>query len=145
MELADDHSFGSVDDKSALRRHQRDLPHKHLFFFPPLFVLQSERYVKRCAKSQTFAKALQPTYFRFADLVKKEIQLAFFIVAFDGKNLLEHGLQANPAPLPRINVFPFLIFYLQKFPIGIHLDFDQIGRFNYLFNLAKINPLNFLC
>ena len=126
MELADDHSFGSVDDKSALGRHQRDVSHKHLFFFHALFVLQSEHHVKRCAKSQAFAKALQPTHFRSADLIKKEIQLAFFIVAFDGKNLLEHGLQANPAPLlpPRVNVFPFLIFYLQKLPIGIHLDFD---------------------
>ena len=152
MELADNYSFGSVDDKSTLGRHQRDISHKHHFFFRPLFVLQSEFHVKRCAKSQAFSKALQPTYFRFADLIKKEVQLAFFIVAFDGKNLLEHGLQANLVPLRplrinvlRINDFSFLTFYLQKFPIGIHLDFNQIRMLDYFFNLAKINPLNSLC
>ena len=157
MELADDHSFGSIDDKSALGRHQGNVPHKHLFFFlypfvfqsPLIFVLrtelQSEPYMKRSAKSQPLAEALQPTYLRLANLVRKEIQIAVFFTVFDGENILKHGLKANIAPLQRINVFPFLILYLQKFPIRIHLDFDQIGRFNYFLNLAKINPLNFLC
>ena len=60
-----------------------------------LLVLEQERDVERRAVGQAFAQAFQPVQLRLADFVGMEIQHALAVVAFDGKDLGEHGLQAQ--------------------------------------------------
>ena len=60
VQLADDDALGAVDDKGALRRHQRQFAHEHLFFLGALLLLEQEGDVQRRAVGDAFAQAFQP-------------------------------------------------------------------------------------
>ncbi len=95
VQLADDDALGAVDDECALRRHQRQFAHEHLFLLGALFLLEQESDVQRRAVGDAFAQAFQPVVLRLADFVAVKIQDALAIVAFDGENLGEDRLQAG--------------------------------------------------
>jgi hypothetical protein len=104
MQLGHHHSLRTIDDKRALRRHQRDFAHVNLLFFRPLLFLQLKGDMERRAVSLTLALRLQRHQFWFTDLVMAEIQRRFLIVALDWKNLLKHGLQAVVLPFVKRHV-----------------------------------------
>ena len=121
VQLADDHALGAIDDKSALRGHQRQFAHEHLFLFGALLFLEQEGHVERRAVGQAFAQALQPVHLGLADFVGMEIEHAFPIVALDGEDFGKDGLQPEVLALLGAGVSG-----LQKLPVGIGLQFDQI-------------------
>ena len=57
MQLADDDAFGAIDDKRALRRHERQFAHENFFFLRALFFLEQEGDMERRAVGQAFAQA----------------------------------------------------------------------------------------
>ena len=62
-----------------------------------------------------------------------EIEHAFPVVAFDGKDLGENGLQAQVLALGRRHI------RLQEFPVRIGLQFDQVRRSDDLFDLTEVD------
>jgi hypothetical protein len=62
-----------------------------------------------------------------------EIKDRFLIVAFDGKNFLENGLQTDVLALARRDVF------LQKIDVGIELNLDQVWRLDGFFDCAEMD------
>src|SRR5436309_10329726 len=70
VQLADDDALGAIDDKSALRSHQRQFAHEHLFLFSAFLFLEEESDVKRRAVSKAFAQAFEPVHFRLADFIR---------------------------------------------------------------------------
>ena len=136
MQLADDDALGAVDDKSALRRHQRQFAHEHFFFLGALLLLEQEGDVQRRAVGDAFAQALQPVVLRLADFVAVKIQDALAIVTFDGKNLGEDRLQARVLALGWRGVG------LQEFPVGIGLQLDQVRRGDDLFDFSEMDAFS---
>ncbi len=136
VQLADNDPLGAVDDKCALRRHERQFAHENFLLFSPLLFFEQERDVEGSAVSQSLAQAFEPIHLRLADFVGVEVQDAFAIVALDGKHLGEHGLQSQ--------VFPFgrRYFGLQKFPIRIGLQFDEVRRGDDFFDLAEVDSFD---
>jgi hypothetical protein len=61
-----------------------------------------------------------------------KIEHALSIVTFDGKDFGEHGLQ------PQVLPFRLGRFRLQKFPVRIGLQFDQVRRRDDLYYLSEI-------
>ncbi len=91
MQLRDDDAFRAIDDKRALRRHQRQLAHENFFFFAALALfLEDEGHIQRRAVGRAFAQAFEPVHLRLANLVGRVVELDFFIVAADGENLAEN-------------------------------------------------------
>ena len=50
VQLADDDPLGAIDDKGALRRHQRQFAHEHFFLLRPLFLLEQEGHMQRARR-----------------------------------------------------------------------------------------------
>ena len=99
MQLADNHALRAVDDKSSLRRHERDFAHVNFFFFDALFFAQLKSHVERRAIGLPFALRFKRSQFWLADFVMTKIKNRLFVVAFDREDFLENGLQPG--------VFPF--------------------------------------
>src|SRR5262245_28360396 len=138
VQLADNHTLGAVDNKSALRRHERQFAHEHFFLLHALFLVQPESDIKRRSEGQPFAQAFQPIELGLANLVGPEIELAFAIVAFDRKDLAEDGLQSDILAL----TLGLRGVGLKKLLIRLCLQFDQVRRGNNFFNLAEINSFS---
>ena len=134
VQLADDDALGAVDDECALRGHQRQFAHEHLFFLGPSFILEQERDVQRRAIGDSFAQAFQPVLFGFSDFVTVEVQHHLPVVAFYGKDFGEDGLQAEVFPFGRGDVG------LEKFAVRIDLDFDQVRRRDDFLDFSEVNP-----
>src|SRR5690348_20405 len=135
MQLRHHHSLCAIDDKRALRRHQRDFAHVNLLFLRPLLLLQLKGDMERRAVSLSLALRLQRRQFWFTDLEMAEIQRGFLIVALDRKNFLKYGLQAVVLPLAKGHVL------LQEIDVRVQLNFDEIWRLNAFFDTAEMNAL----
>ncbi len=135
VQLRNHDAFRAIDDKRALRRHQRQFAHENFFFLGALaFFLEQESDVERRAVGQALAQAFEPVNLRFADFVGIVSELAFAIVALDGKHLLKHGLEAG------VGVALFgRGFRLQEFPVGIGLQFDHVRRRDDFLDLAEVD------
>src|SRR5690349_7789667 len=92
MQLADNNSLSTVNHKSALRRHQGQFAHEHLFLFGSFFFFQQESDIKRSPKGQALAQTFQPINLRLADFVGMEIQHALTVIALNWKDLGKHCL-----------------------------------------------------
>ena len=95
-------------------------------------ILQGEGHVKGSGEGFAIPQRLERGEFGFTDLVPNEVEGEFFVVTLDGKHLLENRLQAGGSPVLGSD------FLLKELPVGVQLHFDQVGRFNYLFNFPKI-------
>src|SRR5438128_11331592 len=95
MQLTDDDTLRSVDDKRSLGSHERNFAHVNFLFLRPLFLAELESDMKRSAVGLTFPLRLEGRQFRLSDLVMAEIKGRLLVVAFDGKDFLENGLQAR--------------------------------------------------
>ena len=115
---------------------KRQFAHEHLFFLGVLFLLEQEGDVERRAEGHAFAQAFQPVELGLADLVAVKIEDAFAIVAFDGENLGEDRLQALFLRLDGGGV------RLEKIPVGIGLQLDQVGRGDDLFDLSEMDAFS---
>ena len=73
MQLADDDTLGTVDDKGALGCHERNLAHEYLFFLGALLFLQEEGDVERSSEGQALTETLQPVDLRLLDVVRVEV------------------------------------------------------------------------
>ena len=138
VQLADHHALGAIDHKTAGGRHQGHLAHKHFFLLHPLAFLELEGHVKCRAVGAAILERLKPALLGRVDLVTMEIEHDISIVAFDGKHLLEHSLKAFVLALIGRGVD------LQKIDVRVALDFNEVGRFNDLFNFAVVDPLVFV-
>jgi len=67
-----------------------------------------------------------------------EIEDAFAVVALDGEHLGEDGLQPQVFPLGLRNLG------LQKFPIGIGLQLDEVGWSDDFFDFAEVDSFSSL-
>ena len=135
MQLGNNHPLRPVDHERSLRRHERDLAHIDFLFLGPLFLLELESDVQRCAESLPFALRFQRSQFWLADLVMAEIQGGLFVVTLDRENFLEHSLQAIVLAFGQRHVF------LQKIDVRVQLNFDEIWRLNALFDTSEMNAL----
>src|SRR5439155_23941469 len=89
--------------------------------------------VQRRAVSDPFAEAFQPVLFRLADFVVVVVEHDFSIIAFNGKDFGEDGLQAEVLPFGRRHIG------LEKLPIRIDLDFDEIRRRDDFFDFTEVD------
>ena len=135
VQLADDDAFGAVDDKRALRGHQRQLAHEHGFLLRSLLVLELKGDVEGRSVGDAFAQTLQPVLLRLADLITVIIQFGFAVVARDRENLFKDRLQAERLP------FGGRRAGLQKLDVRIDLDFDQVRRRDDFFDFTEVDPL----
>src|ERR1700744_5959642 len=86
-------------------------------------------------KSLALALALERAELGLADFVITELELDLFVVAFDGENFRENGLEAFVLALAEGNVL------LEEIGVGIELDFNQVGRLDGFGQAAKVDPL----
>ena len=135
MKLADDDAFSTVDHERPLWCHQRDFAHVDLFFFGALVIPKLESHMQRRTEGLPLPLALQCRHFWFTNVVTDKIQDYFIVITLDRKHLPEDSLQSHILSPARRNVL------LQKFHIGIELDFNQIGRLNGLFDFSEVNAL----
>jgi len=135
VQLADNNALGAIDYKGALRSHQGQFPHEHLLLFDGSFLLELESDVQGRAIGQALPQTFQPVHFGFSYFIGMKIQNALSIVAFDGKHFRENGLQPQVFPLRGSDTG------LEKIPVRVGLQFDQIGRGDYFFDLAGIDSL----
>ena len=91
--------------------------------------------MERSAECNAFTQTLEPILLRIADLVVLEIEDDFAVVAFDGEDLRKDGLEAQ------ILAAGDRELGLEKLPVGIDLDLDEVGRGDDFFDLAKVDPL----
>ena len=135
VQLRDDDALRAIDDKRALRRHQREFAHENFFFLRALaFVLQQERDIQRRAIGRAFAQAFEPVHFRLADFVGLVIEHDLAIVALDGKHFAENRFEADVLlALGRGQV------RLQKFRVGIRLQLDHVRRGDDFLDFAEID------
>ena len=64
-----------------------------------------------------------------------EVQHDFIVVAFDGENFLEDGLESDHHTLVGRS------FFLQKLAVGIKLDLDKIRRIEHFLDFAKLETV----
>src|ERR1051325_7550248 len=93
--------------------------------------------MERRAESDAFAQALEPVILRLADVVAVVIENALAIIAFDGKNFLKDGLQADIFPAGRSHI------ELEKLRVGVGLEFNEIGPSDNLFDFSEVD--SFCC
>src|ERR1051326_4975939 len=136
MELADDDALGAINDKGALRRHQRQFAHENLFLFGSLFFLEQEGDIERGAISDAFAESLEPVILWLADFIAVIIKHTLAIITFDGEDLLENRLQTHVLAAGRGQP------ELEEFRVGIGLKLDEIRRSNNLFDLAEVDSFS---
>ena len=134
VELADDDALGPVDDKGALRGHERQFAHEHLLLFrPACLVAKAEGDVERRAEGQALADAVEPGKLGVANLEAGVFENGLAIVALDGKDLVEHGLQPEVLALGRRHL------RLQELHVGVDLDFDHVRRHKGFLDLAEVD------
>ena len=119
MQLADNDTLGSVDDKLAAADHDGHVTEIHLFL-NGLFLHQAQPNTERAAERQTQLAALQRRVARLAQLVLDVLQPISMIVTLDRKHFSQNGFQ------PRILAFTGIIVQLQKADIGVDLDLGEI-------------------
>jgi len=89
MQLAYDYALGAVDDKRALRRHERDFAHVNLLFLRAFFFSQLESDVQRRAVGLAFALRFKRRQFRLTNVIVTKIEDRFLVVAFDWETSLK--------------------------------------------------------
>jgi hypothetical protein len=62
-----------------------------------------------------------------------EIEGRFFVVAFDRKDLLEHGLETGILPFGKRDVF------LEEIDVGIELNLNQVWRLDALLDGSEVD------
>ena len=73
VQLADDDTLSTIDNKGALGGHERNFAHEHFFLLGTFLFLQQEGNVKRCSEGQAFTETLQPVDLRLLDVVGVEV------------------------------------------------------------------------
>src|ERR1700757_2406711 len=94
MQLAHNYTLCSINYESTLRRHEGDFAHVHLFFLGAFLFSQLECDMQRRAVCLSFPLRFESGQFRLADVIMTEIKNRFLVIAFDGENLLENGLES---------------------------------------------------
>ncbi len=139
VQLADNHAFGAIDDKSALLGNQRDFAHEHRFFADFILGLQTESHMQRSRIRFAFLQALQRGLLGRRDFILHEIQDIVPVKAMNGEHFLEYGLQTNMfAPVGRH-------IHLQKLMVRASLNLNEIRQLDNVRQLAKIYPVNHPC
>ena len=136
MQLADHDALGAVDDEGALRGHEGQFAHVHALFLDVLVLAEAERNVEGRGESLALALALERAELGLTDFVVAELELDLFVVAFDGENFREYGLESLVLALGDRNLL------LEKIEVGIELDLDEVRRLDRLVQAAKIDPLS---
>ena len=101
VQLGDDDALGAIDDKGPLRGHERNLAHVHFLLLDALLFLEAEGDVERGGKGLALALALEGAHLGIADVVGDEIEDDLLVVALDGEDLAEYGLEADVLALGR--------------------------------------------
>jgi hypothetical protein len=91
--------------------------------------------MQRRAEGLAFALRFQRRQFWLADFVMTEIESSLFVITLDRENFLEDRLQAIVLAFGQWHVL------LQKVEVRIQLNFDEIWRFNALFDTSEMNAL----
>ena len=135
MELANNYTFSSINNKTTLWSNERNLTHKNPLLLSPFFIFQLKDNMQRRSICLTIVNALQPIQFRRTNFIMIISENDFLIITFNWKNFIKHSLQAGVFSFRRAN------FRLKKFMIRIYLNFNQVRGSNDFFNLAKVNTL----
>ena len=133
MQLAYYDALRSVNDESALRRHERDFAHINLLFLRAFFFSQLESDVQRRAVGLPFALRFQCGQFRLANVIMTKIEHRFLVIAFDWEDLLENSLEALIFPLGVRDIL------LQEVDVRISLNLNQIRGFDTFLDASKVN------
>ena len=99
VQLADDNSFGSVDDEGTAIGHHRDFTDVDVLVHNGVFIFKSEINMKRCTVGIAVLYAVNHVLFWEAHGIGDELQDHLFIKTFNGKNFIEDFLESL--------VFPF--------------------------------------
>ena len=99
VQLADDDSFGSVDDKGTAIGHHRDFADIDVLVDNGIFIFKSEINMKRGTVGIAVLYAVHHVLFREAHGIGDKLQNHLFVKTFNGKNFIEDFLESL--------VFPF--------------------------------------
>ncbi len=141
VQLGNDHTLGTIDDKGTVLSHQWDFAHVDFLLFNVL-----DRFVRRffVENDQTYfysqrhrkGHATQNTFFdikgRFAQTIANVLQGSVAGVADDRENRFEGRMQAHVAELI------FSRSRLQEFTIRIQLDGQEVRHIHDVRQLAKV-------
>ena len=136
VQLGDDHPLRSIDYEGSAAGHHGQFPHVDTLLLSARFVLQLEGDIESGTESLSRPQGLEGRDLRILDIVGNKIQLDGFIVAGDGEDLLEHGLQTGLSPLGRGDA------PLQKVFIGFALNLDEVGRLNNFFDVSEVTAVS---
>ena len=74
VQLGNNDTLSSIDDKCALDGHERKLTHVNFFLFCAALILVAEGHIERRTVGETFALGLQSGHFRLTEFVTYEIE-----------------------------------------------------------------------
>ena len=122
MKLADDDALGAVDDEFAAADHDGDFAQVDGIFHHLVFILADQAHLNSEGhpEGQTQGAALIGSVARLGQIVADVFQLQILVIAFDGEDLAQEGLQAI------VLAFVGLHFLLEEPLIGLDLDVDQV-------------------
>ena len=95
MQLTDNNTLRSVDNKSTLRRHHRDLTHEDHFLLGHPVIIQQKSNIQRNTIGQSLAQSFQPRDLRLRNRVTLIIENDLTIVAFNGENFRKSRVQTD--------------------------------------------------
>ena len=136
VKLRNNNTLSAVDHERSAKRHQWKFTHVDALFLGAGLVLQREGHVERSGESFSVLKCLERGQFRLANFVFYEIEGEFFVVALNREDFTKYGLETCRKTILGGDIG------LEKFFVRIQLNFDQIRRFNCLFDLAEILTFN---
>ena len=92
MKLRNNHTLSPVDYEGSATSHHRKFSHVDALLLGARIVLQIEGHIERRRESLAGAKGIKSTRLRVLDIVRDKTKLDGFVIGFDWKDFLKHGL-----------------------------------------------------
>ena len=134
VKLADDDALSAVDDELTAADHDGDFAQVDGIFHHLILVLADQAHLdaEGHAEGEAQGAALIGGVARLSQIVADVFQLEILVVAFDGEDLAQEGLQAI------VLAFVDLHFLLEEPLIRLDLDVDQVRNGKRVAALAKV-------
>jgi hypothetical protein len=133
VQLAHHDALCAVDHEGSGLGHERNLSHVDLLFLGGLFVLITESDVERGAVGLTLDLAFERTDLRLLQMIAYEIERGLLFKTIDREELTEDSLKAHVLTLGGLDA------RLEKFLVGLDLQFDEVGRLDGLVKFAEVD------
>ena len=131
MQLTDDDTFGTIDDKGASAGHKRELPHVDALFLCASLVCEIEPDVEWRAVSLAITLGFEVGELGLANFILHEVECDLLVITRDWENFFEDGLEAAVISFRRGFVL------LKELDVRLKLNLDEIRRLDRFLDLSK--------